>query len=145
MERAFRSRNDSSRAVRAASDRQRLSWTLAELLLARRYAEDSCRNRWDFAVEIDLLRSIGANENDFRLLSCMKYVEHAMEVTRTLEDGRQFCPCGELVFEGPHAFVWTDTEVEFSRRLLANNSFLHECTAVDLYATNTGTPSGPRS
>ena len=142
MERAFRSRNESSRAVRTTSDQRRLSWTLAELLLARRYAEDSCRSRWDFAVEIDLLRSMGANQNDFRFLSCMKYVEHAVEVTRSLEDGRRFRPCGELVFEGPHAFVLTDTGVEFARRLLANNPFFHECTAVDLCATNTGTPPG---
>ena len=85
MERAYKSRNESSRAARTASDQQRLSWTLAELLLARRYAEDACRSRWDFAVEIDLLRSMGANQNDFRFLSCMKYVEHAVEVTRSVE------------------------------------------------------------
>jgi hypothetical protein len=139
MERAYKSRNESSRAARTASDQQRLSWTLAELLLARRYAEDACRSRWDFAVEIDLLRSMGANQNDFRFLSCMKYVEHAVEVTRSVEDGRRFRPCGELVFEDPHAFVLTDTGVEFARRLLADNPFLHERTTVGFGATDTAT------
>ena len=86
----------------------RLRLGLAELLRALDYARAAKRDLWDFAVEIATLRALGLAESDFRWLVCLGYVEHAREVTKLEEDGRQFLPLGELSFSKRTCFILTD-------------------------------------
>jgi hypothetical protein len=86
---------------------------LALLLEAYHFAQEVNRNVWEFAVEASLLRAFGLTVNDFRWLVCKGYVEHAREVTRLGEMGRQFRANGELVFSKRTCFVLTEAGVEF--------------------------------
>ena len=60
---------------------------------------------WDFAVEIDQLRTLGLSDNDLRFLVRSQYLEHAREVTAVGQNGRQFQPTGNLTFAPRTCFV----------------------------------------
>src|SRR3954454_7318633 len=53
------------------------------LLKARKYAEDTGKNTWEFALTIGELRSEGVAKNELRWLVSRGYVEHAVEVAAT--------------------------------------------------------------
>jgi hypothetical protein len=91
---------------------------LTELLKACDYASQIRRAAWDFAVEIGQLRAAGMTDSDFRWLVCMGYVEHAREITRLEEDGREFRPTGNLSFSKRTCFVLTSLGHSFARSLL---------------------------
>jgi hypothetical protein len=91
---------------------------LSELLKACDYAHQIRRAAWDFAVEISQLRAAGMTDSDFRWLVCMGYVEHAREITRLEEDGREFRPTGNLSFSKRTCFVLTSLGHSFARSLL---------------------------
>lgn len=86
---------------------------LGLLLEAYSFAQEVNRNVWDFAVEAAVLRNHGLTVNDFRWLVCKGYVEHAREVTRLGEMGRQFRANGELVFSKRTCFVLTGSGVQY--------------------------------
>src|SRR4051794_30538672 len=54
-----------------------------QLLNARRYAEGTDRDIWEFALTIAELRRDEVTESDLRWLICRGYVEHANEVATT--------------------------------------------------------------
>ena len=84
-----------------------ISQGLGLLLRAHRYAEAVGRDDWDFAVEIDRLRELGLVDCDFRLLAILKLTEHAQEITRVEDDGREFRPVGNLSFPAGSCFILT--------------------------------------
>src|SRR5947209_7806851 len=53
----------------------------AILLQAYDYAAKLGRDRWEFAVEIRVLRAAGLTYSDLRWLRCKDYVEHSTEIT----------------------------------------------------------------
>lgn len=85
---------------------------LALLYRAYQYAESVGRQAWDFAVEIDRLRDIGLGDCDFRLWEVLKLTEHAQEVTRVEDDGREFRPVGNLSFPPRTCFILTAAGAE---------------------------------
>jgi hypothetical protein len=91
---------------------------IIELLTSLECAKSVECDLWDFAVEICRLRDVGLAENEFRWLAIMKYVDHAEEVTRPKDDGRQFCQTGNLSFASRTCFVLTEVGVVFARALL---------------------------
>lgn len=90
---------------------------LAELLRGAEYAQRAERSAWDFAVEIAILRAHGLTETDLRWLLCMGYAEHAREITRLDEDGRQFRPLGSLSFARRTCLVLTHRGIGVARDL----------------------------
>jgi len=89
----------------------------AELLKAYDYARITRRNLWNFAVEIEQLRALGLNECDFRWLTCLGLVEHAREITRVEDDGREFRSTGNLTFVDRSCFILTENGSRFARRI----------------------------
>jgi hypothetical protein len=74
---------------------------------ARRYAQETAHNPWDFAITIAELRRAGVSENDIRWLVCRGYVEHAKEITSTSGE-RAFDRRVNLRFFKSSAFIITD-------------------------------------
>src|SRR5262249_44802055 len=64
-------------------------------------------NRWDYAVEIHVLRRIGLSGNDMRLLVQRHFVEHAQEVTTYESDQRTFQQTSGVAFAKRTCFVLT--------------------------------------
>ena len=93
----------------------RISPALGMLLEAVRYAEQTSGDRWEFAVELEQLTSLGLTCNDFRWLVRKGFVEHQREITLENDDGRAFRPTGDLTFSKTTCFVLTDTGVSFAR------------------------------
>lgn len=81
------------------------------LLEAFDFAEDTDSSRWDFAVEIQGLRTLGLRNADIRWLIKRGYVEHAREVTPRGDDGREFRSNGNLSFCRRTCFVLTEAGV----------------------------------
>lgn len=90
---------------------------LAELRRSYDYAEFTNRNPWNFAVEIEQLRALDMTECDFRWLTCLGFVEHAREITRMEDDGREFRSTGNLTFAEKSCFILTEKGSEFARQL----------------------------
>ncbi|MCA9067958.1 MAG: hypothetical protein KDA84_03495 [Planctomycetaceae bacterium] len=90
---------------------------IAELLRAYEYATLTKRNPWSFAVEIEQLRALDLTECDFRWLTCLGFVEHAREITRMEDDGRDFRSTGHLTFAERTCFILTEKGAEFARHL----------------------------
>ncbi len=91
---------------------------MVELLTSLDCANSVKSDIWNFAVEISILRKVGLGENEFRWLIFMKYVDHAQEVTRPKDDGRQFRQTGNLTFAKRTCFVLTEVGVLFARTIL---------------------------
>ncbi len=88
------------------------------LLKASKYAEDTRRCLWEFALTIGELRRDGVSENELRWLVCRGYVEHATEVISTTGNERTFDRHASLRFCKETAFVITDAGAAFSREFL---------------------------
>jgi hypothetical protein len=98
---------------------QKFAVPLAVLLEAAEYANDTTSDRWDFAVAIVDLRTLGLNDTDLRFLVKKRWVEHALEVTAQGANGREFQTAGDLTFDRGTCFILTDTGIaqaqEFGR------------------------------
>jgi hypothetical protein len=79
----------------------------ALLFEAATYAEHTSGERWEFAVGIIQLQSLGLSDNDLRYLVRLSYVDHSREVTVAGDNGRQFQPTGDLFFAERTCFVLT--------------------------------------
>jgi hypothetical protein len=86
----------------------RFTPALRLLKAARAYAEAEGRCLWDFAVEIDSLRSAGLSSSDLRLLTCRGLVEHAAETAGHGKEDRVFRGHGLLTFTRRTCFILTD-------------------------------------
>jgi len=96
---------------------------LAPLLLATHYANQLGSDRWEFAVEIDQLTTLGLTPNDFRWLVRSGMVTHQREVTLEGKNGRQFQSAGDLTYCERSCFVLTDCGVQTAQQL-------HQATSV---------------
>lgn len=95
---------------------------LEMLLDGHDYAVELGRDLWDFAVEIEALRSAGFGNNEFRWLVCRGLVDHAPETTLAGQQDRTFqtSPHGPgLKFSRRTCFVLTEPGIEFVREALA--------------------------
>ena len=101
---------------------------LGLLLEAIEYAEQTCSDVWEFAVELDRLNAIGLTLNDFRWLVRSGLVEHQRDITLETDDGRTFRANGDLSFPNGTCFVLTDYGISVarcsSRNALGGNKLL---------------------
>lgn len=97
----------------------RLVVGLERLLRAYDYAEDLGCDVWDFAVEIQDLRSADMSSADFRWLIRKGYVEHARDVTLPGEEVRSFRGVQGDTFTKKSCFALTKRGAVFVRQLLS--------------------------
>lgn len=89
-----------------------------ELLVeARQFAEDLDRDVWDFALEIETLRSRGLVHSDLRWLVCKGYLEQASEMLPGSGQERRFHHGGVLTFTETSCFVMTDPGMDLLRQM----------------------------
>jgi hypothetical protein len=88
-----------------------------ELLKAYELAVDASRDRWEFAVELQLLQRLGLTESDLRWLICKGIVEHGREITAKGDAKRKFRPAKSLKFNDSACFVLTR---EFAQTVTAH-------------------------
>ncbi len=72
------------------------------------YSRDLQRVVWDFAVEIDVLRRAGLNNNDLRWLHYKGYIEHGREITEPGDIDRNFQRRDDLTLSAESCFVLTE-------------------------------------
>jgi hypothetical protein len=94
---------------------------ICQLVQASKYAEDTGRSAWEFAITIGEFRGEGASENDLRWLICRGYIEHAEEVTPNGSE-RAFDRQPSLRFSERSAFVVTSAGAAFSRQILGGTA-----------------------
>ena len=92
------------------------------LLEAYRYARESKRRVWDFAVEIEELRKTGCTNSEVRWLVCKGIVDSAREIRTTVGKERAFENHGGLVFDERSCFALTDCGATFARSLVGHRS-----------------------
>lgn len=88
------------------------------LLKASKYAEDTGRTLWEFALTIGELRRDGVSENELRWLVCRGYVDHATEIISATGNERTFDRHVSVRFCKETAFVITNAGAAFSREFL---------------------------
>jgi hypothetical protein len=91
---------------------------LAVLLQAHKYAAELARDVWDFAVEIQELRSEGLTKSDLRWLVCENHVEHRRELSISDDDNRKFCRSASLTFSKRTCFVLTESGAAVAEQVL---------------------------
>lgn len=91
---------------------------MSELLRAHEFAQETVREVWDFAVEIEVLQVFGMSANDFRWLTCKQYVKHAQETTLPSGCARTFRPEADVLFSDRSCFVLTEAGVCYARSAL---------------------------
>jgi hypothetical protein len=96
----------------------RLRPGLCLLLDGHFYAQELGRDRWEFAVEIEVLHAAGLNNNDLRWLVGKGYVEHALETTVPGKAPRRFRRSGAFAPCERNSFVLADDGVALARKLL---------------------------
>ena len=92
---------------------------LVALLQAYEYAREFCRDPWDFAVEIAVLRQAGVNKSQLRWMICKGVVEHRCEGSCRSAESRTFeRHCG-LNLCRKSCFVLTEAGVSYAREACA--------------------------
>lgn len=91
---------------------------LCELLEAIEYADDTSCNKWEFAVTLRGLQSLGCNEAGLRWLIRKGIALHAHEIATDMAKGRKFCGVGDSVFSSSSCFVLSDEGIEYVRSAL---------------------------
>ncbi len=95
------------------ADRGRWVSILEPLDQARRMAEDVDHDLWEFALEIQELRSLGTTSSDLRWLMCRGLIRHALDFS-PVDDQRRFCcPTSRLKFSKRSCFVITDAGCDY--------------------------------
>lgn len=94
-----------------------LQAALRVLSRAARYAADTGRERWDFAVELQSLVELGVNFCDLRWLLCKGYVRHAVETTLPGDTAREFRTASPLLFPPASCFIITDAGIALVREI----------------------------
>lgn len=92
---------------------------LSLLLDGYLYACELGRDRWEFAVEIELLHSSGLNNNDLRWLIGKGYADHILETTSKGKGRRSTFRSGRLALPEKSCIILTDAGVKFTQEALA--------------------------
>lgn len=96
---------------------------LALLLEGSYCASEAGQSRWQFAVEIDELRSAGLSKNQIRWLIHKGYASHATEATAPLGSlQRHFYDSPTAVFRPRTCLILTDLGVRFATGLQLGSS-----------------------
>jgi hypothetical protein len=82
------------------------------------------RDRWQFAVEVDDLHSLGLSKNSLRWLVHKGYAEHALELTPGQAVARVFRRTASLKFSAASCFVLSDAGVDFAASLSTGQCYL---------------------
>ena len=90
---------------------------IAELVKASALALDAGQDKWDFALELRVLRRHGLSESDLRWLMCKGIVEHARELSRKGDCRRTFRSKNTLKFKKRSCFVLAD---DFAQKIPDN-------------------------
>ncbi len=98
------------------------------LLQARDYAIELDRSEWDFAVDLQSLRSAGLTINDLRWLLYQDCVVQAAEITRTGDDVRSFRTLGRIEIGESSCFRLTGAGVALAHRLEGGRTLIQETT-----------------
>jgi hypothetical protein len=85
----------------------RIRLALRQLLEAHDFASDLGRDPWQFAVEVQGLRSTGLTNGDLRWLVCQGYVDHCLEETEAKDTERIFRRAPNLALDERSCFVLT--------------------------------------
>ncbi len=76
--------------------------------------------RWDFAVELESLRSLGLTNTVLRLLERQGCAEHASETTTTQSSSRSFRPAGHRIAVNEARVVLTAAGAALAREWIAS-------------------------
>ncbi len=101
----------------------KLRMALQLLLEGWDYGRELERDVWEFAVELDILRAAGLNNNDFRWLAQHDYIEAGVEVTLQGESARLFRRDGQLRLTPTTCFVLTEAGHRFAAARLGTPRF----------------------
>jgi hypothetical protein len=82
-------------------------------------AQELRQSEWEFAVEIESLRSEGCTQTDCRWLIRKGYVEHAVEITGPAEKERRFRAVRSLTLPKRTCFVLTPAGADFCDRTIS--------------------------
>jgi hypothetical protein len=93
---------------------------LSTLLKANFFATSTDSDPWDFAVEIQQLRSLGLTDNDLRFLIRLDYVDHGDEIVVANGKGRHFVRSTGLSFSDDSCFVLSAKGVGLAGQKLKN-------------------------
>jgi hypothetical protein len=88
---------------------------LALLLQAFEAAAQTRSSIWEFALELDRLRAVGATDTDLRWLAQRKLVDHGIETTRLADEKRSFKKTRNLTLGPKTYFVLTAQGASFAR------------------------------
>jgi len=91
---------------------------MCELLEAIEYADDTSCDKWEFAVTLRGLQSLGCNEAGLRWLIRKGIALHAHEIATGMAKGRKFCGLGDSIFSCNSCFVLSDEGIEYVRTAL---------------------------
>lgn len=97
----------------------RLRPGLCLLLDGHYYAQELGRDRWEFAVEIELLHAAGLNNNDLRWLVGKGYAEQSVETKSKGKVRRLSHRAGRFVPPRGSCYALTDAGVELVQKVLA--------------------------
>lgn len=86
--------------------------SLEHLLRAHRYALETQRDVWDFAVEVETLKEAGVTVSDLRWLVCRGIIDHAREIASEDVNARKFERISKLSFSQESCCLLTDVGVE---------------------------------
>ena len=101
--------------------RVHLHKALGLLLQAYEYALELHQDTWQFALELDVLRTAHVSNSDLRWLSSIGYLEHAQETTRLEDDNRTFHRPRAAIYGEGSCFVLTKTGAEATIAACAAN------------------------
>jgi hypothetical protein len=90
---------------------------LCQLLKAHQAAKLVRRDKWDFAVEIQILREFGLDHSDLRSLLCLGLMEHGLEKTHLKANRRTFLRTAGLSLRADSCFVLSENGFTLAKRL----------------------------
>jgi hypothetical protein len=91
---------------------------LALLWQAYNYAQDAGADKWDFALESDILYQTSLTISDLRWLVAKGFAEHGQETSFYGDPHRSFRPSCGLNFVSATCFVLTESGAEFASKVL---------------------------
>jgi hypothetical protein len=93
----------------------RIQLPLQHLLTAHECSRDLGKDPWQFAVEVDSLRSAGLSNSALRWLVCQGYLEHGLEETQRGDAARTFRAAPNLSLDPRSCFVLTAAGLDLAR------------------------------
>lgn len=122
---------------------QKLQPALLALLEARRCADDTGSDLWEFAVAIGQLHKLGLDDTDLRWLVRKGLVRHARDITKLKDKRREFLPTENLSFCKKTCFAITPSGADAAESLVA--AACDQCCDLSMETLRGGRPSAAHS